>query len=273
MIDSVQLAGGKAPNKRQLTEQAIALAMQGQWEQAVEINRHLLTFFPNEADALNRLGKALTELRRYGDALATYQQTLVVDPGNVIAQRNVDKLKELVAHAESLSGAVTRGERIDPRLFVEEPGKTVVVPLENRAPVGVLARMNPGDIVSLIPKGSALQVVGAAGEVLGQLESKLGERLISFLAVGNRYVAAVKSVSDGGLFVFIRETYQAPSLAGRPSFTRTASSPHLDFDEEDEELGEGEIEDEEARDEDSEDDDDSLENETESGFTVEENDV
>jgi hypothetical protein len=49
------------------------------------------------------------------------------------------------------------------------------------------------------------------------VEPKLGQRLISFMAAGNQYVAAVSSL-DNSVRVIIRETYQHPSQAGRVSF-------------------------------------------------------
>ena len=46
--------------KRTKSEQAISLAMKNRWEEAAQVNREILEIFPNEVDAFNRLGKALT---------------------------------------------------------------------------------------------------------------------------------------------------------------------------------------------------------------------
>ena len=44
--------------KREKSREAIALALEGNWERATEVNKGILRLFPEEVDALNRLGKA-----------------------------------------------------------------------------------------------------------------------------------------------------------------------------------------------------------------------
>lgn len=60
--------------KRHSTERAIALAMASRWEEAAKVNRELLELFPDDVDAQNRLGKALTELGRFGEARYAYSR-------------------------------------------------------------------------------------------------------------------------------------------------------------------------------------------------------
>ena len=62
----------KARLKRRWVEQAIALAMQNRWQDAVHDQPQHPDLFPNDVDALNRLGRALTELGQYGDARQAY---------------------------------------------------------------------------------------------------------------------------------------------------------------------------------------------------------
>src|SRR5947207_13840206 len=85
----------RAKFRRLNTEQAINLARQSKWEEAAEVNERLIQVFPNDADALNRLGKALTELGRYPDALGAYARALAADPTNTIAQKNMARLQTL----------------------------------------------------------------------------------------------------------------------------------------------------------------------------------
>ena len=282
MLNQPPILDDRAPNKRQLSEQAIALALQGRWEDAAQVNRRLLTFYPNEADAYNRLGKALTELGRYGEARDAYAQALQADPGNGIARRNLDRLQVLAERESAQPATSARGEKLDPRLFVEEPGKTVVVALQHPAAPETLARLNVGDLVQLRPIGRALVVENAAGERLGEVEPKLAQRLIHFVQVGNRYVAAVKSLDDREVRVFIRETVQHPSLAGRPSFPTRADSTHrgytrdtlirydLDEDEEEYDEAEGDYVERERHDDDADDEETGpMVHELDRGFDLE----
>lgn len=52
---------------RQMTQQAIRYALESQWEEAVNTNRELLRIVQRNSETLNRLGKALSELGRYGE--------------------------------------------------------------------------------------------------------------------------------------------------------------------------------------------------------------
>src|SRR5258708_39631633 len=83
--------------KRTKSEQAISLAMKNRWDEAAQVNRDILDLFPNEVDAYNRLGKALTELGRYAEARDAYSQAVKLDPLNGIASKNLQRLGKLAA--------------------------------------------------------------------------------------------------------------------------------------------------------------------------------
>ncbi|MGZ3585462.1 MAG: tetratricopeptide repeat protein, partial [Ktedonobacterales bacterium] len=70
----------RARLRRQLTEQAIQLALESRWEEAVAVNRQLLTAVPHDLSTLNRLGKALSEIGHYTDAKQAYSDALEIDP-------------------------------------------------------------------------------------------------------------------------------------------------------------------------------------------------
>jgi len=121
MTQQIQSAEEKARLKKQWTELAIQQALASQWEEAATTNRNILNLFPNEAEAYNRLGKAYSELGQYTEARQAYSQTLKYSPNNTIARKNLDRLS-LLQEAPTL--APGGAERIDPRLFIEETGKT-----------------------------------------------------------------------------------------------------------------------------------------------------
>jgi len=207
--------GGKARLKRQRTDQAIALAMQSRWEEAVEVNRSIIEVFPTDVDAHNRLGKALTELGCYDEARENYSRALEIDPNNTIAQKNLARLSDLEEGQFMLSGG---HPKLDPHVFVAETGKTGLTDLHQPAPREVLARMTSGDQVYLRASGNSLIVENVRGEYLGRLEPKLGMRLIKLMKGGNRYAAAIASLAGNQGKVIIREVFKHPSQAGRASF-------------------------------------------------------
>src|SRR5262249_32618638 len=120
----------KARLKKQWAELAVRQAQEGQWEEAITTNRNILNIFPQETDAWNRLGKAYTELGQYAEARQAYSQTLKYSPLNSIAKKNLERLDSL--QTVSVDGPASP-DRIDPRAFIEETGKTGVTDLINLA--------------------------------------------------------------------------------------------------------------------------------------------
>lgn len=206
----------KARLKKQWTDLSVKLAQEGQWEEAVNTNKNILNLFPLEPEALNRLGKAYSELGQYTEARQAYSQTLKISPGNTIARRNLERLEQL---PETPVRLPTIGvDRIDPRLFIEETGKTGVTELINLAPQSVLVRSHVGDKVNLFVDGHRLLVRNSAGEDLGQIEPRLANRLIGYIQGGNRYAGAILATEHGQIRLIVREEYQHPSMFGKVSF-------------------------------------------------------
>jgi len=189
--------------------------MQGRWEEAVAANRSIIEVFPNDINAYNRLGKALTELGQYTQAGEAYGRALEIDPKNSIAGKNLRRLS-LLKEAQGVPGEGR--QRVIPQIFIEETGKAGVVILEQPAPQEVLAKMAAGDPVNLRPKGQGIIVENKHGEYLGQVQPRIGVRLAKLIKGGTRYTAAIASSADSEVKVIIIEVFQSPSQAGRPSF-------------------------------------------------------
>jgi tetratricopeptide (TPR) repeat protein len=206
---------GEARLRRQRTKEAINLAMQGRWEEAITANRSIIEVFPNDINAYNRLGKALSELGQYAEAREAYNRALEIDPKNSIARRNLRRLS-LLKEAQRAIG--DDRHMVVPQLFIEETGKAGVASLELMAPKEVLAKLAAGDPVYLRPKGQGLIAENKLGEYLGQVEPRIGVRLAKLIEGGNRYIAAITSSADSEVKVIITEIFQHPSQAGRPSF-------------------------------------------------------
>jgi Tetratricopeptide repeat len=214
-MTQAQSAEEKIRLKKQWTDQAIQQALASQWEEAVTTNKNILSIYPTEAEAYNRLGKAYSELGQYTEARQAYTQTLKYSPNNTIAKKNLNRLALLQKEpAQAPSG----NDRIDPRLFIEETGKTGITELINLGHSSVLAKIAVGDKVQLHVNGHTIFVRNAAGEDIGQIEPRLANRLINFMEGGNRYAAAIVAMEHGQVRLIIREEYQHPSMFGKVSF-------------------------------------------------------
>jgi tetratricopeptide (TPR) repeat protein len=200
---------------RHLEQQAIHFAQESKWDEAAEANRELLRLVQRNPSTLNRLGKALSELGQYGEAKRAYSEALQLDPTNMIARKNLDRLSQL---SDEVAPEGHTTEKVDPKLFIEEIGKTGVTSLVNLAQLEVLARMTAGDQVYLNVDGHALFIKNKRGEIIGQVEPVLANRLIKFINGGNQYAAAITELNEGSVRVIIRETFQHASMLGKVSF-------------------------------------------------------
>jgi hypothetical protein len=211
--------------KRQLADQAIAQAAAAQWGDAAETNRKLLEM-GQDAEAENRLAKALWELGELASAREHYQTALALDPTNRIAERNIDRLKVLLVTAGEKTVAATDGSKAPVSIFVEETGKTGFAYLTDLAHPKELAQVNPGDYVELTPEGNRL-IATSNGVRIGVVEPRVAARLLKLIADGNKYAAGVTSLGDKDVRIIIREVFQDPRNYGKVSFPTAAKSTDL----------------------------------------------
>ena len=211
--------------KRQLADQAIAQAATAQWADAAETNRKLLEL-GQDAEAENRLAKALWELGELGAAREHYQTALALDPTNRIAERNIDRLKVLLVTAGEKTVPASEGSKAPVGIFVEETGKTGFAYLTDLPHPRELAQVNPGDNVEMTPEGNRL-IATSNGLRIGVVEPRVAARLLKLMAEGNKYAAGVTSLGDKDVRIIIREIYQDPRNYGKVSFPTAAKSTDL----------------------------------------------
>ena len=200
--------------KRQGAEQAIQLALESKWEEAVTLNRSLVQLHASDVDAWNRLGKALLELGRYVEARDAYRKSIELDPVGSIARRNLERLSTIKDTDQPRRPEAV--SKVSQDIFIEETGKSGLTLLQD-ASRQTLATLTVGDEVYIKPGDEVIRVEDAQGELLGTIEPKLGLRLLRLIEGGNRYAAAVKSISDSDAELILKEIYRDPSQT-RPSF-------------------------------------------------------
>ena len=212
----------RAKLRRDKSKEAIGLALKGQWETATVVNQRILELFPDDVESLNRLGKAFLELGRYSEARIAFENATRIAPHNPISKKNLERL----SHLQEASPPPKQGKGVTPYLFIEESGKSGVTLLHRPAARLVLAKMAAGDSLKLEVREHVLVVENSAGEYLGQVEPKLGMRLIRLIEGGNRYDAATISVNRQEVSVIIWETYRYPSLDNVCSFPIRSREEH-----------------------------------------------
>jgi hypothetical protein len=201
--------------RSQYAEDAVQLAIQGKWDDAVKLNRFIVDSFGPDEETQNRLGKALSELGKLKDAKAAYEAALKINPMNSIAKKNAARINALLHQKEGLK---VGGVKVDLNLFVEEMGKTVITTVDAPASADISSKVAAGDVAELKIEGDGIVAETSRGVRLGTLEAKLARRLIKFMRGGNRYQAGVTAVDGNAVKLIVRETYQDPRFAGKPSF-------------------------------------------------------
>jgi hypothetical protein len=200
--------------KRINTKQAIALAMQGKWQEAIDMNKNIIKLFPDDVDAYNRLGRAYMETGEYPQSQKAYERSLKLDAYNAIAKKNLQRLTQLKTISRNPKEQV---HTVEPH-FIEEAGKSGVVTLQRLAASKTLARLVAGDLVTLKIDVTNLLAKTTTGDYIGTVEPRHAQRLIKLMKGGNKYSAAIISSDTNKVTIIIRETFTHPSLVGQPSF-------------------------------------------------------
>jgi hypothetical protein len=210
-----------------LVEDARRAALDGRWEEVLELNQQIVERQPRDAEAHNRLGRALLALDRIGPAIEAYSNALRADPANMIARRNLQRL-ELLRHRPPSAEAPSDGDAatVMPRtaVFIEEVGKTWVDELVNPAPPDLLAEVLPAEQLQIAVEDGRLVVHRQDGRRLGEVEAKTAERVIGLMAGGNRYEVYALGLSSHSIRVILREVHRDPAQATTISFPRQITS-------------------------------------------------
>jgi hypothetical protein len=201
--------------RSQYADDAVQLAIAGKWEEAVKLNKFMIDSLGADEESQNRLGKALSELGKLKEAKASYEAALKLNPMNSIAKKNAARINALLHQKEGLK---VGGTKVDLNLFVEEMGKTVITLVDGPPGGDICSKIAAGDVAELRIDTDGIFVETTRGVRIGNLEAKLARRLTKFMRGGNRYQAGVTSCDGNTVKLIVRETYQDPKFAGKPSF-------------------------------------------------------
>lgn len=207
-----------------LKNKAIQTALDGDWQNAISLNKSLIHENPQDIDALNRLGLAYTITGRLKEAKSAYQRVIKIDSLNSIALRNLKKLKENGFSSDSIHSTNTQIKNG----FLEEPGKTKVVELVNIAQPKIIELLRTGQSVELSIRRLKI-FVSEGKQYIGVLPDDIARRLIKFIRGGCVYDAYIKSSNPHKVTVFMKEVKKSTRFKDNPSFT-TLSESQLAFD-------------------------------------------
>lgn len=194
---------------------AINAALAQNWESAIEINKEVLKKNKEDLDCLSRLAFAYTQSGDLEKAKKIYKKILSLDKYNNLALKNLNKITTSTGSKKSSF----IHERVNPGLFIEEPGKTKVVTLKNIAPLKIIYQLNIGDTVVISPKKHGVEIRGLDKTYYGALPDDIAFRLLKFISAGNTYIACIKNIQKNLVSVFIRELSRGKKLELQPTFS------------------------------------------------------
>ena len=217
--------------RRDWSKQAIALALEGEWQRATEVNQAILALYSDDVDAMNRLGKAFMELNEYQQAREVLVEVVEKAPYNTIAKKNLARLEQL--ENSPTTDRQVRKSGSASKLFIAESGKSGTTVLQKPAASGIIAGIAPGDSVNLVVQNQAILAYAGQDTCLGRVEARLASRLVRLMSGGNLYEAAVIGTNDWGITIIIRETYRHPSLHSINSFPTNTKGEHRAYTNQD----------------------------------------
>lgn len=194
-----------------LQQEAIKAAVRKEWKEAVSLNEKILEVYPEDISTLNRLGIAYSMIGKCKKAEDRFKNVISIDPHNQIAKNNITRLK-----ANKTTGLLNPFTQTVS--FIEEPGKSKVVPLVNQAEPKIFSTLNIGELVELGHCKHKVKVADQKNIFIGYLPDNISHRLLQLIRAGYKYKTVMKSVNPKTPQVFISETHASKRLKGIPSF-------------------------------------------------------
>ena len=194
-----------------IEQEAIKASVSKNWNEAISLNEKILEVYPEDISTLNRLGIAFSMIGKSKKAEDNFKKVTTIDPHNQIAKNNLSRLK-----ANKTTGLLNPFSQTVS--FIEEPGKSKVVPLVNQAEPKIFSSLNIGEPVELGHCKHKVKVVDQNDVFVGYLPDNISHRLLQLMRAGYKYKTVMKSVNFKTPQVFISETHASKRLKGIPSF-------------------------------------------------------
>ena len=195
-----------------LAQKAISEALSGNWKEAINTNLQILKKVPKDIPSLKRLARAYTELGEIKKARITAEKVIKNDPINKIAQKTLEKIKGLKEGETIPSGPSFT------QVFLEEPGKTKIVPLIHLGDPTIIAKLDAGDEVILDHHCHRIQVSTLKNDYIGKLPDDISLRIKQLIELGNQFQAIIKSSDLREVKVIIREVLKGKRAKNIISF-------------------------------------------------------
>lgn len=223
-----------------LEQQAIDAAMQLQWPAAVKLNAEIIKNDKHNLAAYLRLGFANLQLRKIKEAKKYYTKALKIQPKNMVALENLEKI-EILGH-RGVNRTALENPMFITDLFIDIPGKTKSISLVNSGQKNVLAKLVAGQELNLKIKKRKVEARTSLNEYVGTLPDDISRRLIHFLRAKSIYTTIVKEASLNRVVVFIKEQKKGRGVQNHSSFPHSTQKAYMMYSNDEEKAADNEEE-------------------------------
>lgn len=208
-------------NINKLEEQAVDMAINAEWEKALELNNQIIKIEPENLSAYLRNGYANLQLSNLQEAKKSYLKALDIQPKNMIAEEHLEKIEILINRKKKV---IKKSEKLDLDMFIEVPGRTKTVGLVNLGQKEDLATVVIGQKVVIKEKKRKLEVRTESDDYIGVLPDDISKRLQYFINASSKYEVFIKEINLSSVVVFIKEISKGKKVKHYPSFP---TNPHV----------------------------------------------
>lgn len=193
----------------QLILKAINAAKDLDWPTAISVNLEIINVNSLDIKALNRVGLAYLQLEDVKNAKKYFQKVLQIDKSNIIAKKNLDKIK---------NNQIINIKEFSNNSFIDEPGKAKTVSLTRLASKATIQSLCIGQTCQLVSKNRFISVETENNLYIGSLPEDLSFRLSKLISTGNIYSCHIQSFSEKNCCVHIKEKHVSPKNQDIHSF-------------------------------------------------------
>jgi len=215
-----------------LKNKAIDEAVNGNYDQAINLNMEILSQDENDVDSLMQLAHAYWQTGSLALAKKYYRKAMAIEPNNSLAKKRLALLNALngkQTQSNSLNRAKVKVVAITD--LIEEPGKTKIVKLSNIGKPEHLSLLKIGEQVFLKLRKRRLEVRDIDNNFIGCLPDDISKRLINFIEAKGVYETNIFSIDKNEVKVFIKEITKPAKYRHVSSFI--SEEARIEMDEED----------------------------------------
>lgn len=215
-----------------LKNKAIDEAVNGNYQEAIDLNLEILSQAQDDVDSLMQLAHAYWQTGSLALAKKYYRKAMTIEPNNGLAKKRLALLNALngkQTQNNSLNRAKVKVVAITD--LIEEPGKTKIVKLSNIGKPEHLSLLKIGEQVFLKLRKRRLEVRDIDNNFIGCLPDDISKRLINFIEAKGVYETNIFSIDKNEVKVFIKEVAKPNKYRHVSSFV--SEEARIEMDEED----------------------------------------